>query len=142
MVELINRFWGWTGARATDIISINVFGNIIFKADDGAFWQLCPEALSCAVIAGDRQALNDLMATEDFSEAWEMWEVTETARTALGDLDRGEKYCLKLPLILGGLYEPSNLGKILHDQLIAFSGEMAFRIKDLPDGEKFRSVLD
>lgn len=82
------------------------------------------------------------MATEDFMEEWEMYELTVAAGKVVGDLDRGEKYCLKLPIVLGGLYDSENFGKLSHEKLIAFSGEMAFRIKDLPDGEKFRSVID
>lgn len=142
MIELINKSWGWTGAEVVEVFSVNNFGNVIFKSEDGKFWRIRPEDLECQVIATDRQALNALMETEDFREDWEMYDLWEEARNKLGDLNKGEKYCLKLPSALGGLYEPSNFGKIDLETLITFSGDMAYQIKDLPDGEKFRILTD
>lgn len=142
MIETVNKAWGWTGAVATELFSVNNFGNIIFKSDEGKFWRIYPEELECKVIAGDRTELNELLENEDFLEDWEMYELTEAARKEVGELEKGEKYCLKLPVVLGGLYDASNFGKISHEALISFSGQMAFRIKDLPDGEKFRILFD
>ena len=141
MIDTINNAWKWTGVVAEDIFSSNDFGNIIFKATDGSWWRICPEELRCTPIAKDRPELNQLLANPEFSEDWQMYELTEAARKHLGYLEPGEKYCLKLPAALGGLYEPSNYGKISHEKLIYFSGEMALRIKDLPDDEKLKLIL-
>ena len=34
------------------------------------------------------------------------------------------------------LWRDLNIGKISHESLIRFTGEMGFQIKDMPDGEK------
>lgn len=142
MTEVINQAWGWTGVSAAEVFSINNFGQIIFRAANGAYWQIRPEELECNEIATDRQHLNELMATEAFMEAWEMYDEVEAARAMVGDLQKGEKYCLKLPTALGGLYDDANFGKIDLEKLIRFSGEMAYRIQDLSDDEKFKIILE
>jgi hypothetical protein len=63
-----------------------------------------------------------------------MARLVELARQKLGPLPQGRCYCLKLPAILGGSYEATNLGTISLDELISFSGDMAEQIKDVPDG--------
>ena len=46
--------------------------------------------------------------------------------------------CLKMSAVIGGEYEKSNLGKISFSELIAFSGDLGFQIKDLKDGQKIK----
>jgi hypothetical protein len=38
--------------------------------------------------------------------------------------------------IVGGAYIEGNLGTISHDELIRFSGKLAWQLKDIPDGEQ------
>ena len=65
---------------------------------------------------------------------WEMKELIAMAWEALGPLNEDEKYCLKLPIVLGGLYEQKNMGKIAHEELLRFSGTVGMQLKDVPDG--------
>jgi hypothetical protein len=43
-----------------------------------------------------------------------------------------------MPAVIGGKYEGSNIGKINFSELIAFSGDLGFQIKDLKDGQKIK----
>lgn len=142
MIELINTTWGWTGMKAQTVFSTNAFAHMILCAEDGQYWKICPEELDCSLIAKDKTALHSILADSDFAEYWEMFDLIQLARTELGDLQKGEKYCLKLPIPLGGLYEPSNLGKIDHEKLISFSAQMAQHIQNTPEGESFKIQLD
>ncbi len=137
MIDTINNKWGWADVKAVEILATNDFGNVIFKSDKGAYWRICPEELYCEKIAESFAEYENIIKSEYFAAGWEVSELVETAMAHLGELQEGEKYCLKLPSILGGLPDLENLGKIDHLQLLSFSGEMAQHVKDLPDGAKF-----
>lgn len=137
MLEQVNKSWNWKGFYAVLIISENDFGNIIFQSQDQAYWRLCPEELSCEIIAKSKEELNKLWLNTTFIEDWKMTNLKELAYKHLGKLTEGKKYCLKIPPILGGSYSEDNLGIISFNELIDFSGNIAFQIKDLKEGEKF-----
>lgn len=142
MIEVINDSWKWMQIEAKEVVATNFFGNIIFSDREGKFWRLCPEELSCDLIAVDEMGLDDVMSGEEFKTDWEMKNLVEIATSKLGDLQEGRVYCLKFPPVLGGLYDESNIGTIAHEELIRFSGDMAFQIKDLPDGTKIKINIE
>lgn len=136
LIDQINKFWRWTNTKAVKVISTNQFGNIIFEAEDGKYWRIRPEVLECKIIAFDKADYAQYSENAEFVEGWEMKSIIEEATSNLGELSEGEVYCLKLPLVMGGLYEAKNFGKIPLEKLVSLTGQMAFQIKDLPDGSK------
>jgi hypothetical protein len=136
MIDIINKFWYWTGVNAKEIINTNEFGNIIFKSDRNEFWRICPEELSCSLIAKTLDEYERITQGSDFTTDWEMKTLVDLALCILGRLNSDEKYCLKLPAVLGGEYKANNLGKITFKEQIEFAGELGKKIKDLPDGTK------
>jgi hypothetical protein len=134
MLDVIRKAWGWIGLEPVEVVATNAFGNVIVKAAGGAYWRICPEEWSCEQVARHADEFASLAGTEEFRTDWEMASLVELARRALGPLTTGRCYCLKRPAVIGGGYEESNLGTISVDELIAFSGNMAEQIKDLPDG--------
>lgn len=142
MIKEINDAWSWKGFNATEVIRTNDFGNVIFKTDSGNFWRLCPEELSCELIANNIESLNQLIIQEDFKEDWEMSNLVNAAKQELGELLPDQKYCLKIPAVIGGEYEISNFGKIPFTELIAFSGDIGFQIKDLKQVDKIKIQIE
>lgn len=142
MIDVINKAWGWMQIVAEEIEEINEFGNVIFKDVNGKYWRLCPEELKCELVALDEKGLKELKEDAEFQEDWKMQKLVDLAREELGQLLDDQVYCLKFPPVLGGLYDKSNLGTIPLGKLIAFSGEMAFQIKDLPDGAKIKINIE
>ncbi len=138
MIETITKSWGWLGIEATKLIATNNFGNIVFETKDKSIWRICPEEIYCKKVADNVAAFDALKEEPDFIEDWSMSEIVAAAKEELGELKDDERYCLKLPSILGGLYEKSNFGKIPHQKLISYSGAIGFEIKDLPDGQTIR----
>jgi len=67
-----------------------------------------------------------------------MINLIEVAKSKLGTLEEGQKYCLKMPAVIGGEYSELNLGKIDFLKLIGLSGDLGFQIKDIKDGERIR----
>lgn len=134
LLEVIRDSWGFIGIEPVSVIELNPFGNALVEAADGRVWRLCPEELSCVVVADSRANLEALVATPEFQADWHMVPLVELAAAHLGPLPDGRCYCLKIPAVLGGAYEKANLGTNSVAELLSFSGDMAQQIKDLPDG--------
>lgn len=141
IIKNINDSWSWTGLSASQILQINNFGNIIIKDKNGQIWRICPEDLSCTIIAKNSVEFEILKDTEEFIIDWEMKNLIEMAYSKLGPLSTDRKYCLKIPSILGGTYTYDNFGKIKFLVLISASGSLALQIKDLPDGSKVKLIV-
>jgi len=136
IVNLINKAWAWKGVVAYQIIDTNQFGNIIFRSDKNEFYRICPEELSLNKIANSMEEYNLLKSQTEFKIDWEMKNLVQTARIEIGELKEKEKYCLKIPAVLGSNYEKENIAKISFDELISISGDLALQICDLNDGQK------
>ena len=133
-LKQVNKSWKWSGIVAKKIIKTNDFGNIILKDTLGEYYRIIPEELSINKIASNDGEFNVLLEKEEFQTDWEMTHLLTIARANLGELDDLEKYCFKIPNVIGGEYTIANMGKISFLELISASGDMAFQIKDLEDG--------
>lgn len=140
MIDEINKAWNWKGFNATEIIRTNDFGNVIIKTETNEFWRICPEEISCEKIAKNESELKRVFSNLEFIEDWEMTNLVNMAKSELGELAGNQKFCLKMPAVIGGEYEKSNLGKISFAELISFSGDLGYQIKDLKDGQKIRLI--
>ncbi|MFY0715422.1 DUF1851 domain-containing protein [Seonamhaeicola sp. NFXS20] len=138
MIAEINKAWNWKGFNATEIVRTNDFGNVIFKTDKNEYWRICPEEISCGKIAESESEFDRLSTDSEFIEDWQMTNLVNIAKSELGELEENQKYCLKMPAVIGGEYEKSNIGKISFAELISFSGDLGFQIKDLKDGQKIK----
>jgi len=134
LVDLISRAWGWTGLQPVKVVAENDFGNLMVRDPSGQYWRICPEDLYCKIIAEDRSALDTLIDDEEFQQDWNMPALVKEAQAKVGPLEDGRKYCLKIPGSLGGEYGGANLASISLFELIEASGDIAFQIKNLPDG--------
>ena len=142
MIAKINKFWNWIGFNATRIIQTNEFGNVIFKTDKNEYWRICPEEINCEKIAKSDSEFDRISTDPEFIEDWKMTNLVDTAKSELGELAENQKYCLKMPAVIGGKYEKSNFGIINFSKLIAFSGDLGFQIKDLRDGQKIKLKIN
>jgi hypothetical protein len=135
MIETIAKAWGWIGLKPVEVVASSAFGNVIVRDVVGAYWRICPEELSCELIAHSEEELQRLFAEEEFLTDWEMPALVELAREKLGPLAPDRCYCLKMPGVFGGEYVADNLGTNSRSEVIAFSGDVAEQIRDIPDGE-------
>lgn len=138
LIEHIEQAWGWTGIKPVKVVGENDFGNLMVRDQQGQYWRICPEDLYCKLIAEDRGVLDSLIQEEEFQKDWNVPALVEEARAKVGPLGQGRKYCLKIPGLLGGEYGGSNLASSSLVELIAASGDIAFQIKDLPDGTQIK----
>jgi hypothetical protein len=138
LLQVVAGAWRFAGLVPHSIIQVNAFGNVLVDDIDGRIWRICPEELSCRVVAASRVDLLSLQKSEDFRVDWEMERLVGTATSLFGSPSAGRCFCLKIPAVLGGQYGRDNLGTISIAELIAASGDMAHQIRDLPDGAKVK----
>ena len=136
MVEEIREAWGWIGMDPHELVGTNAFGNVIVRDRVGAYWRICPEDLSCEVIAPTDEKYQALCGDPEFIEDWEMTALVVLAQKKLGLLPADQSYCLKLPAPLGGEYDVENFGLVPTAELIRFSGDLARQMRESPDGAK------
>ncbi len=134
LLDAVRQAWGWVGIEPKQMVAVNVFGNLLLKDTVGRYWRICPEELFAKIVADNEQSFNGLMADADFLKDWETVRLGELAVRELGAPDAGKCFCLKLPGVLGGEYQPENFGVTTIEELILSSGGMALQIKDVPDG--------
>ncbi len=142
MINEINKAWGWIGFEAEKVLLTNDFGNVIFRSVDKKFWRLIPEELTCVVIAENEEQLNSLFLDPEFRLDWEMQSLVEMAKSKLGELEGIKKFYFIKPNVIGGEYDIRNMASINHKTLINISGNMAYQIKDLPDGAEIELVFN
>lgn len=138
MIDAIQEGWGWTGIRSVETVETSAFGNVLVRDKDDRYWRICPEELSCEIVAKDKNEFQALLADAEFQRDWEMGELVAAAKKAIGLPPDGRCYCLKVPGVLGGKYSIENVGTITIDELIRASGDMGKQIKGLPDGTQVR----
>lgn len=138
VIETVRTGWAWCGIDAVEVVDENDFGNLIVRDAEGRYWRLCPEDIYCKVIAENRQALDVLSKDQQFLHDWYMSGLVDQGFKRFGVLPEGRKYCLKIPGALGGEYGGDNLATIGLEELVRVSGDIAQKIKDLPDGAQVR----
>jgi len=138
LVEEIHHSWGWVGIEPVEVVGENDFGNLIVKDVDGKYWRLCPEDCYCKVIAASRAELDALSTDQEFLHDWYMTQLVSLANDQCGPLSEGRKYCLKIPVVLGGAYGGDNLATAPQVELVRFSGDIARQIEDLLDGAQIK----
>jgi len=138
LTESIEHAWSWSGIKPEEVVGENDFGNLMVRDERGMYWRICPEDLSCKVLADDRNELDAMSRDQEFLRDWHMSALVAEARERLGPLQAGEKYCFKIPGVLGGTYGGDNLASIALVELIESSGHLAHQIAELGDGARVK----
>jgi hypothetical protein len=83
ILDEIGDAWAWKGVRPRALVMENAFGNVIFTDEDGQYWRICPEELSCEVVATNGEEFAKLQSTDEFVEDWAMQALVERVRSTL-----------------------------------------------------------
>ncbi|CRM65422.1 DUF1851 domain-containing protein [Pseudomonas fluorescens] len=138
VIQAIRESWGWVGIDPIEVVGFTGFGNLMIKDGQARYWRLCPETLSCEMIAQTREALDEISKDQAFLRGWYLQPMAEQAEKMLGPLAPGEVYHFVISPVLGGEYDMSNVRCINHVEQIRFCGDLALQIRDLPDGATVR----
>jgi hypothetical protein len=112
--QRITNFIGSLPSSTTEVISITILQALamdqIMACNSGK--DLCPEELSCKLIATDSEKFARLRSADNFLKDWTMQELVERARSTFGIPTAERCYCLEIPGTLGGDYALHNIGTI------------------------------
>ena len=143
VLQTIAEAWKWKGIEPIEIVDQNAFGNVIVRTAVGSFWRIRSEVPDAELIAHSKLELMELRNDPEFVLDWEMNRLVQVAKGLHGDAGEGRCYCLKMPAILGGKYEATNLGTISLLEVLSFSGDLAKQVDGLPDGSQVQiKILD
>jgi|SRR5882724_2152573 len=134
LLKAVSEGWSWKLGKPVEIVATNRFGNAIVKNEEGRYFRIVPEEWECELLASSSMELEEKRKSHDFVRDWEMVALVQRAEVALGPLAEGEVYYLVVPGCLGGKYAEENMRKNSLRELLAYSGEMARQIDDVPDG--------
>ncbi|TXI93986.1 MAG: DUF1851 domain-containing protein [Burkholderiaceae bacterium] len=132
----IGQSWGWTGIAPVQVVKENPFGNLLAQDTNGKYWRLCPEEVSCEIIAESKLELDLLFEDRSFLDDWYMTPLVSLAEDLCGPLPKNRKYHPRVPVVLCGDYGGSNLVTVDQIDQLRFSGDIGRQIKDLPDGSE------
>lgn len=141
IVDTLKLAWGWIGLRPQKLCWINKFGNVILKDEGGCYWLMRPEELSCEIIAWTDEEMENLWKDNDFILDWEMTALVDLAEEKLGINSKDRCFCFITLPVLGGSYGVENIKTVSLLELIAFSGNVAKQIEDLPEGSQVKIVV-
>ncbi len=135
LLEILRQQWAWAFEDPTQILMVNVFGNLLVACHDGSLWRVIPEELTARKIRDDKNVLA-VFEDEAFREDWFLEGVADAALTALGPLHEGQCYAFKMWPSLGGTFHPENMYLARMTEWLGVSGDVGRQIKDLPHGTK------
>jgi hypothetical protein len=138
ILHAIRDSWGWAGIDPVEVVGATAFGNLMVEDEQGRYWRVCPEALSCEVIAQTREALDEVSRDQAFLHDWYLQSMVDQAEEMLGLLAQGKVYHFVISPVLGGEYAIDNVRQLDHIEQLRFSGDLAREIKDLPDGAQVK----
>jgi len=138
LLESIQEGWGWAIGTPMRVIAINSFGNVVVQNSKGQFYRIIPESLEYVFLCDAEDDLEEVMKDSKFAFDWDMKLLRDQAEHALGRLSTNECYHLVIPAPLGGAYDLTNIKKIPIGEWLSFTGFVANKIKDLPDGAQIK----
>lgn len=141
LLKAIADGWSWKLGVPVELVATNTFGNAIVTNSEGHYFRIMPEEWSCELIARSAPELEVKRQSAEFIHDWEMKRIVAMAERAQGPLIDGQVYCLVIPGILGGKYAEENIRKNTLLELLAYSGDMAQQIDDLPAGARVEIVV-
>ena len=137
LVALFNEHWGWSGHAASRVRATSPMGHVLFSDENDRFFYLDPDGMMIVPLGSK----DDAQAHLDEPEANELWwggDLVAKARELLGEAPEGSVYTLKPHAMVAGEYAPENMCILPLEELIAFSGDIARQLKDLPEGAQIR----
>ncbi|MEO0871889.1 MAG: hypothetical protein AAFY19_08025 [Pseudomonadota bacterium] len=137
LVDVFNESWSWTGITAKRVRAQSPMGHLILSDENEQFFYLDPDGM-VIVPLGTKAEAEAHLAQADAQELWWGGDLVEAGKALLGEPPEGSVFSLKPEAMVQGHYAPENLWIISLEELIAFTGDLARQIKDLPDGMQIK----
>ncbi|MEM6908601.1 MAG: T6SS immunity protein Tdi1 domain-containing protein [Pseudomonadota bacterium] len=133
LVDVFNESWSWTGFTASRVRAQSPMGHLILSDAEENFVYLDTDGLSLIPL-GSREEAEAHLAQEEAQDLWWGGDLIANAREKLGEPPEGSVFSLTPAALIEGRYELENIWIISLEELIAFTGQAARQLKDVPDG--------
>jgi hypothetical protein len=121
---------------------VNRFGDVfVVSDDDGCVHMLDVGSGTLVRVADNRDHFADLLDVNDNAMDWLMIPLVNACRDAGMSLAASQCYGFKIPPILGGEYDVSNVEPTDLAVHYSFLADIYKQTKDLPDGTPIRTVV-
>ena len=137
LLIILNESWNWMIPKVERILVVNSMGNCFVQDCNLHFWRICPEDLTAEIVARNDDEVQLVFSDEEFKADWQLLGLIDPAEEHFGVLEAGECYAMIIPAIMEGEYSIENLRVCSVYEYLSLSGEMAFKTKDLKDGDQF-----
>ena len=120
---------------------VNRFGDAFVVSDDETVHMLDVGAGTFVRVADNRGHFADLLDSDDNANNWLMIPLVDRCREAEMQLGPKQCYGFKIPPVLGGKYEVSNVEPTDIGVHYSFLADIYKQTKDLPDGTPINAVV-
>ena len=127
--------WEWLVGSSLPILITSV-GDAFLQNDSGEIYWLITGSAEYEKVAESYKEFQDKLQDNELIHEWFLVPVVAQLNEQGIELEPGKLYGFKQLPVLGGKYESDNFELTDIEVHFAMSGQMNFKIKDLPDGTK------
>jgi hypothetical protein len=120
---------------------VNRFGDVFIITEDGTVYQLDISGGTLCRVADTRDHFATLIDFPQNANNWLMIPLVDQCIKSGMSLQPGQCYGFKIPPLLGGEYELSNIAPVDLAQNYAFLADIWSQTKDVPDGTAVRLIV-
>ena len=125
--------WQWMGLEGLDPWFSTAFGDVFLLGDDGVYWlDICAGELTRPFQSAEEA--KRVLATDDGLDEYLLAGLAFAAEEAGLSASGNDILDFKIPPVLGGEFEVTNLAVTDFEVAVNLAGQLHEQIKDLPDG--------
>lgn len=134
--------WSWLLPSKFTVWLINKFGEMCIVLEDGSVCFLSITDGTFDKIANDEEEFYSLIDDDENTNRWFAVPLVDKLKSAGINLNDGQCYGFKKPLVFGGNYTIDNIAPFNISDCISAYGSIHRQIKDLPDGSQVAIKID
>lgn len=127
--------WQWLVGPSLPILITSV-GDAFLQSEDGEIYWLITGSAELEKVANSYEEFQGKLNDNELIHDWFLVPIVSQLKEQGVQLEQGKLYGFKQLPVLGGKYEPENFELTDIEVYFTISGQMNFKIKDLPDGTK------
>lgn len=134
ILQKVAEAWGWAIRQPVSVLAVNSMANVLVVDVQQKLWRICPEELSCKVVANNPLQIQKYFNDKDTKADWQLLGLINEAENKFGVLNKGCCYGLIKPAVMGGAYDITNMKIFSTTEYLSLTGKMAEHIQSIPDG--------
>jgi hypothetical protein len=126
--------WAWRLPATFTLWLVNRFADLFIVLDDGSVHVLLTDCGELRRLAASRDHFAELIDQDDNADDWLLVPLVDDLVASGALLTPGQCYGFKVPPVIGGGYNLSNISPRDLREYLAFLADFYEQLKDVPDG--------